>query len=227
MKKLTCVGLIALGLLGIMARLVSALDDHDPAPGGAFYDGAAIFNTSGKLDLTKLACAGVGSDTNSRVTVAEAQTDLVLTTLTLAGGTTTRLVATDGSAEGESLKLLDFDAGAFTVLGVIVDCTTIVSAGATNTYVLSLGTVAAADDATLTSTEVDLCPSTSINTTGGTVRTNGWNAILASPATFDGTTTAKSLYLNMGIADADMNNGVTNVLTGNIYIISTKAIDNQ
>lgn len=202
-------------VLMLAALALPALVQADP-----FYDGP---NTG--VELTQLACAGAATSAGPTVaTVAEQQADVVLTTVSLG---TVVLTATDGSAEGESIKLLDFDAGAFTVLGVVVDITSVVSAGCTNTYALSLGTAAAGDDATLNSTEADLAPSTTIDTTGGTDLSNEFNAVLASPAVFDGTATAKDLYLNMGIADASMDANVTNTLTGTIYIWTTKPQDNQ
>jgi len=185
----------------------------------SFYDGPKT-----GIPLTGLACAGVASSTNTGVTIAEAQTDVILTTITLTGK---QMVATDTSAEGESLKLLDFDAGAFTVLGCVADLTVVTSAGATNTFVMALGTAACNDAADLTGTEVDIIPSTTLDTTAGTVHTNSFDAVLAAPANFDGTSTAKILYLNFGIADADMDANVTNTVSGTIYLRTTKAIDNQ
>lgn len=202
-------------ILALVALAVPFAVNADP-----FYDGP---NTG--IELTQLACAGAAASAGATVaTVAEQQADVVLTTVSLG---TVVLTATDGSAEGESIKLLDFDAGAFTVLGVVVDLTTVVSAGCTNTYALSLGSAACNDAADLSSTEVDFAPSTTIDTTAGTVLTNTFHAVLASPAVFDGTATAKDLYLNMGIADASMDANVTNTVSGTIYIWSTKAIDNQ
>lgn len=199
-----------LAVLGLVAWVAHA----DP-----FYDGPK----SG-ITLTQLACAGVASDTNSRVSIAEAQTDVILTTITLGNVV---LTATDGSAEGESLKLCDFDGGAFTVLDCVADLTCSTSPGATNTYVMSLGTAAANDAADLTGTEADLIPSTSLNTLTGTVTSLAFDAVLAAPANFNGTATAKALYINMGVADADMNANVTNTITGTIYLRTTKAIDDQ
>jgi hypothetical protein len=183
-----------------------------------FYDGAKT-----GIELTQLKCAGVASTTNTGVTVAEAATDVILTTVTISK----TLIATTGSAEGESAKILDFDAGAFTVLDAVADLSVVSSAGATNVFVVAFGTAAASDAADLTGTEVDIIPSTSIDTTAGTVTTNAFRAVLAAPANFNGTATAKELYLNYGIAQADMNANVTNVITGTLKIRSTKAIDNQ
>lgn len=171
----------------------------------------------------ELADDGVGAAVAGVTTIAETATVPVQTVISFTNVVET---ATDGSDEGESQKILDFDAGAFTVLGVIVDATVVNTPGATNTFVMSLGSVAAADDATLTGTEVDFAPSTTIDTVGGTVLTNAFDAVLGAAVIWDGTGTAKDLYLNIGIADADMTTNVTFTVTGTATIISTKAVDN-
>ncbi len=51
--------------------------------------------------------------------------------------------------------------------------------------------------------------------------------MLASTIIFDGTATAKDLYFNWAIDDDNMNANATNVVTGTLTIISTKAVDNQ
>lgn len=171
----------------------------------------------------ELADDGVGTAVAGVTTIAETATVPVQTVISFTNVVET---ATDGSDEGESQKILDFDAGAFTVLGVIVDATVVNTPGATNTFVMSLGSVAAADDATLTGTEVDFAPSATIDTVGGTVLTNAFDAVLGAAVIWDGTGTAKDLYLNIGIADADMTTNVTFTVTGTATIISTKAVDN-
>lgn len=171
----------------------------------------------------ELADDGVGAAVAGVTTIAETATVPVQTVISFTNVVET---ATDGSDEGESQKILDFDAGAFTVLGVIVDATVVNTPGATNTFVMSLGSVAAADDATLTGTEVDFAPSATIDTVGGTVLTNAFDAVLGAAVIWDGTGTAKDLYLNIGIADADMTTNVTFTVTGTATIISTKAVDN-
>ena len=195
-------------------------------PSAAIAAGAIVnadVNAAAAIALTKLAVAGLGDQVASVSSRTEYQGDLMITTISL---TNVVMTATDGSDEGESLKVFDCDDGAFTILSVIANCSTVVSAGATNTYVLAFGTAAASDAADLTGTEVDIIPSTSIDTTGGTVLTNDFDAVLGAPANFDGTATAKDIYINFGIADANMDANVTNTITGTLTIISTKPIDN-
>ena len=118
--------------------------------------------------------------------------------------------------------------GAFTLVGAVADCSVVSSAGTTNTFVVSFGTAAAGDDATLTGTEVDIIPSTTLNTTGGTVLTNTFDAVLAASAVFDGTAGAKDIYANFAIADIDMTAAnSTNVLSGVLTLIMTVPVINQ
>lgn len=101
-----------------------------------------------------------------------------------------------------SVKIYDFPEGRILVHGVTVDGIDI--AVQTNTIPLSaggdfaLGTVAASTNA-LSGTMVDLCPSTRIDAI-----TNVVNSALASSAQFDGTSTAKDMYLNFGIDHQDV-----------------------
>lgn len=78
----------------------------------------------------------------------------------------------------------------------------------------SMGSTATAD-ATLSSTDVDLLPSTAMLDpfVAGVGRSNVGSA-LAAAAAFDGTTTALSLYLNAIIDDADVADGAA---SDNVY----------
>jgi hypothetical protein len=183
----------------------------------------ADINAAAAIAVSKLATAGAGAAVATKTSVAETQADMVTTVISL---TNVVLTATDGSDEGESQKILDFDAGAVSVILSVQNGTTVVSAGATNFYYLSVGTAAAGDDATLTGTEANVIPSTTIDTTSGTVLTNDFDAILAAAAIFDGTSTAIDLYLNMAIADTNMSANVTNTLTGTLTIVGPAPVNN-
>lgn len=63
-------------------------------------------------------------------------------------------------------------------------------------------------DGTLTGTDVDLVPSTSIDPISGGIT----GAALAATAQFDGTTTPLDAYLNILIDDADVADGASDVL---------------
>lgn len=173
---------------------------------------------------SKLAVDGIGDVVAAAASATEVAGALTITTITI---TNAVLTATDTSDEGESVKIFDFDAGAFTLLSAVANLSVVSSAGATNTFYVSVGTVAAADDSDLTSTEADVVARATINTTAGTVLTNAVDAVLASPTALDGTATAKDLYLNLAIDDDNMNADVTNTFSGTITLITVKAVDNQ
>jgi hypothetical protein len=127
--------------------------------------------------------------------------------------------------EYQSTKLFDFPEGRILVLGAtasLAQKTTTALASTLNSGVtgaLGLGT-AAASATTLATTMVDLLPSTAF-TTSTTINVAGTaaKAALASSAQFDGTTTAKSMYLNSAYATTtDVDGDATQTWTGTITV---------
>ena len=112
-----------------------------------------------------------------------------------------------------SVKLYDFPQGRINIVGVYVDGFEITDFP-TNTMDVadggdfSLGTAPPGADGVLDGTAVDLCPSTSVDPI-----TNIVSSALASSAQFDGTSTAKELYLNVSIDHGDLTGTSTNELT--------------
>jgi len=214
---------IQLGNLAI-ARMTNGLLD---AIGTAQVDDGTLVNAdisaAAAIALTKLASAGLITPIAAAAASAEAMGDIVVTTISL---TNVVMSAADSGDRGEEVQIADFDAGAFTLLLAVADCTSVVNGGVTDTYAMAFGTAAATADSALTSTEADIIPSTTLDTTAGTVFTNAFDAILAAPANFDGTGTAVDLYITWAIDDDATTNGVTNTVTGNVYLFTTKAQDN-
>jgi len=127
--------------------------------------------------------------------------------------------------EYQSTQIYDFPAGRLLVLGVTATLqqkTTSTIASTINSGVtgaISLGTVAASN-VSLTSTMVDLLPSTAF-TSSTTINVAGTavSAALAASAHFDGTTTAKDMYLNTAYATtADVDGNGTQTISGTITI---------
>jgi len=183
----------------------------------------ADVSASAAIAQSKLVTAGLGAAVAGTTTVSEVASPYVETVVTI---TNLTLVATDGSDEGDGQKIFDADAGAFLIGLSVANMTCVSSAGATNVFVLACGTAKAGDDATLTGTEANVIPSTSLDTTGGTVLTNAFDAIVAAPIILDGTSAAVDLYVNFAIVDADMDANVTNTITGTLTILTTRAVDN-
>lgn len=107
-------------------------------------------------------------------------------------------------------KLLDFPEGLLQITGCVANlAVTKSSAGVNATWNgdFSLGSATAAGDATLTGTEADIVASTATPAAvAGATTAKGVNT---GVVTLDGTTTAKDLYLNVLIDDADHNVAAT------------------
>ena len=127
--------------------------------------------------------------------------------------------------EYQSTKIYTFPEGRILVLGVTATLrqkTTSVLAStlnASSTGAIALGT-AAASNVSLTSTMVDLLPSTAF-TSSATINVAGTavKAALAASAQFDGTTTAKPVFLNTAYATTtDVDADATQTISGTVNI---------
>jgi hypothetical protein len=180
----------------------------------------ADISSTAAIALTKLATTGVLTPVAAACSSAESVADIVKTVVTF---TNVQMVATDTSDEGESAKVADFDAGAFTILSAVLDATCTISAGATSDWYIACGTAAAGDDSDLTSTEADVIPKTTIASGAGA---KAGDAVLSAVIVMDGTSAAKDLYFNMAIDDDNMDADFTNTVTGTLTIYTTPALDN-
>lgn len=148
------------------------------------------------------------------------------TVLTLTNASVTMTDATTAGNQG-SLKVYDFPAGAIQILGAKMDLTTLAGAGGiTDTAALvgSLGSVAAANDnATLTSTEADIIPSTAGTLSGGAGTLKKHGSLVATA--FDGTTTPLDAILNLAVPDAGSTANDTVTVNGTITFTWTNTGD--
>ena len=164
----------------------------------------------------------VGSTPVSTVSAKHVQLGpFIVTTLTLDNVAQSVVNGT----EYQSTKIYDFPEGRLSVLGVTATLkqkTTSALAStlnASSTGAIALGTVAASN-VSLTSTMVDLLPSTAF-TSSATVNVAGTavSAALAASAQFDGTTTAKDMYLNTAYATTtDVDADATQTISGTVVI---------
>jgi hypothetical protein len=127
--------------------------------------------------------------------------------------------------EYQGTKIYDFPDGRIHVLGCVATLqqkTTSAIASTLNASVtgaIALGTVTASN-VSLTGTMVDLLPSTAF-TSSATINVAGTavSAALAAAAQFDGTTTAKDMYLNTAYATTtDVDANATQTISGTITI---------
>lgn len=165
----------------------------------------------------------LGSTPLSTVAVKHEQFGpFVKTTLTLNNVAQT---VTNGT-EYQGTKIFDLPAGRLLVLGVTATLqqkTTSAIASTINSGVtgaIALGT-ATASNVSLTGTMVDLLPSTAftssttINVAGSAV-----SAALAASAHFDGTSTAKDVYLNTAYATTtDVDGNGTQTISGTVVLV--------
>jgi hypothetical protein len=127
--------------------------------------------------------------------------------------------------EYQGTKIYDFPAGRILVLGVtatIAQTTTSALAStlnASSTGALGIGT-ATASSTTLATTMVDLLPSTAF-TSSATIDVAGTavSAALAASAQFDGTGTAKDVFINTAYATTtDVDGDATQTLSGTVVL---------
>ena len=154
-----------------------------------------------------------GSASVATVAGTESQTLINTTVLSLDDvGVSVIYTGGDTNAIG-STKIYDFPEGRILVLGAIVD-SFLITSFPTNTMDaadngdFSFGTAVPDADGVLDGAAIDIIPSTAID---GLTTTN--SAALAASAQFDGTTTAKDLYVNLSIDHGDLTGASTNALT--------------
>lgn len=171
--------------------------------------------------------SGFGAAAGTGVTADTTRGTLNVTTIDIAALSVT---TTDNGAAGAqgSQKIYDFPAGNILILGA-VGLLSISRVGtnltATSAVVASVGTVAAgAGDATLTSTEANIVPSTTATLSGGA------NAAVDMASTaqgiFDGTATPADAILNFATPDAGSTGNDALLVSGSITITWVNLGDN-
>lgn len=175
-----------------------------------------------EINITHLVNKQLAEGSGASKAVAAASTVLVndaavgdihSTTITMNG-----VLVTVGNTTGVSFggtKLIDFPAGRIQVMGAYQSGITFGLTNAGNLTPItsamggdvSFGTTAPTDG-TLTGADVDIVPSASIDPISGGCAISR----LAASATFDGTTTAIDVFVNVLIDDADVGDGASDVL---------------
>lgn len=119
--------------------------------------------------------------------------------------TNTPITLTDNGATGSGgVKILDFPDGVIKFDGAICDLTITGPGSFTDAGLVgSIGTVTAAADGTLTSTEANIMPSTSCAMTSGAATLQGKPT---ASAWVDGSSTAADVYLNLASANDPVGN---------------------
>jgi hypothetical protein len=181
-------------------------------------------NRTRKFNLLRDALVGAGAAgaaASTSVAVTESSAGTIKTVMTLTNKSITMTDATTAGSHG-SLKLYDFPQCNLLFLGGTCNLTiTAGTGGITDTAAVvgSIGTdTVGTDNATLTTTEADLIPSTASTLTGGAGVTKG-KTVTAGVVVFDGTATAKDAWLNFAVPDADSTANDTLTVSGTITLV--------
>ena len=173
--------------------------------------------------------SGSGAVSGTGVTVVESgDAALKKTVLTFTNVSVTMTDATTAGSHG-SLKVYDFPAGLLSYLGGTTNLTIARVGTAITTTAAVVGAVGTVptvnDNATLTTTEADLIPSTISTLTAGAGVTKGKYAV-APQVPFDGTATAVDAYLNFAIPDAGSTGNDALLVNGTITLVWSNLGDN-
>jgi len=188
-------------------------------PRHSFYHRNARVEGTLTLKNPPLTEAGVGAKAGTGVSVVEQGDGLLHKTIfTLVNVVVAMVDATTNGSQG-SQKIYDFPEGLINILGASMSLSiarvgTNLAAGAA--IVAAIGTVAPAADATLTSTEANIIPSTAATLTAGAGAPKGKST---AGSTLDGTTTAIDALLNFAVPDADSAGNDSLVVNGTITIV--------
>lgn len=173
------------------------------------------------VSVGKLRCnSGAGSPATAGIKAEELGAGVVRKTVLKLSNTPITLTDVAGTCQYGSIKLYDFPQCGMQTLGArVVGALTASSLVATFGGVFSLGSAVAAGDATLTSTEADFLPSKTITTAVANVAAFS-GVTIAAPATvyWDGSSTAKDLYLNVAITDNASSAAGTGYFTGIVEV---------
>lgn len=169
---------------------------------------------------------GVGAVAGTGVSVTERMGVVHRTVISIDALSITMTDATTAGCHG-SQKVYDFPEGNVLVLGATTDLQITAGAGGitdTASVVGAVGSVAAAtDNATLTSTEANIVPSTAATLTGGAGNCDGQST---GVAVLDGTAAAAAAYLNFAVPDAGSSASDTLTVSGTIELAWMSLGDN-
>lgn len=191
-------------------------------------DGNLVMNTKyGNHQLTDVAV--VGAKNGSTLKVQEYGNGVINKTVITCTATPITIADDAGVAQyGGAGKIYDFPAGLLVTFGAVIDgSVTLGTTGTiTNTWAggVALGTATATTGATLTGTEADIMPE--VDVAAATSKVAVVDAVSVATALtesgarwFDGTGTAKDLFLNLVVDDSASHTAGTGTFTGTVTIM--------
>lgn len=200
---------------------------HGRALGLSEAGDIVLNNASGNLQVTDV--ASVGAKYGSTVTVQEYGTGIINKTVITCTATPVTITDESGTVQyGGTGKLYDFPAGLLVTFGAVIDGA--ITLGTTGTITdtwaggVALGTATATTGATLTGTEADIMPE--VDVAAATAKVGTVDAVSVATALtesgarwFDGTGTAKDLYLNLVVDDSATHTSGTGTFTGTVTVL--------
>ncbi len=183
----------------------------------------------------KVAVSGAGTSASATVVATEANTGVFYKTTLKCTALPITITDDAGVAQYGGAKIYDFPEGVICTLGAVVSGS--ITAGVTGTIIdnwdgdVALGTATATTGATLTSTEADIMPSVAVSAGAadkiGVVSAASVATALSESGArwFDGSTTAKDLYLNFVIDDDDTHTAGTAAFTGTVTVLWANIAD--
>jgi hypothetical protein len=177
----------------------------------------------------KIAVSGAGAGTGATIAVTEQNTGVLYKTVLKCAATPVTITDDANVAQYGGVKIYDFPEGVICTLGAVVSGA--LTAGVTGTIVdnwdgdVALGTATATTGNTLTGTEADVMPSVAISAgasdkIGVVSAASVATALTESGARwFDGSSTAKDLFLNFVIDDSATHTTGTATFTGTVTIL--------
>lgn len=160
--------------------------------------------------------------TATAATAAEGLDGIHRTVLTVAVSGTNKVTLADGDHGGGKV-VYTFPDGYIYVLGATLDGTVTntanFNASTDDLFYFAIGTATAADDNDLTATEADIIAKLTIDTASGTSTTRAETGVLATPAAFDGTSSAVTLSANFAVEATDNSDANDFTLTGTVVIL--------
>lgn len=201
---------------------------------GVFDTGTANINTinAGTLAITNTApttTVGVGTANGATVVATEYGDGVIHKTVLTCTATPVTITDDAGVAQyGGTGKIYDFPAGLLLTFGGVIDGA--VTLGTTGTIIntwaggVALGTATATTGATLTGTEADILPE--VDVSAATAKVAVVDAVSVATALtesgarwFDGTSSAKDLFLNLVVDDDASHTSGTGTFTGTVTLM--------
>ena len=201
--------------IGIVTVLIGAVLAIGVARAGDAVSSFAVPELVDEINTAFAGNAGAVVSNGGTVTATENGAGAFHQTVLTLASTPIIIVGASGVGFG-GVQLYDFPAGHIWVQGVIVDAlTTVLGAGVTvgggGDY--GIGTAVVGDADLGDATDVDLLASTSVDPL-----VTATDAALAAAAGFDGSSTAKNMFLNGLVDDADIAGTCTNLVSGTITV---------